>query len=251
MVVHLDESYDYDRTYMVLGALFCPHHRALHRGILAAKRAAGLVAVGGCVRETKYYHVTNARALGVAKNIVDAFMESAAWFRAVAIEEATLDLDRFGSPSEPRRIKRARAYKKFAELLIAHNTHDLTNGVLLTDRMTRCRGDEFVERMKDAFCRAGYGWSAGKVPSRFRHIEEVASHLQENQCLQLCDLLTGCVINRLVPIKNTYKNEIAEYVFRRVGIHDVPMPHWWHVSKAACERKYAKFYLWGWRPSKK
>ena len=36
-------------------------------------------------------------------------------------------------------------YKKFAELLITHNTENIYNGILLVDEVKRCNGDEFIE----------------------------------------------------------------------------------------------------------
>ena len=155
MVTYLDESYDNRNTYLLLGALFLPDSKPMAAGIIRLRNQANYCERDGSWREIKYNNCYRECDYDVASAVVDLFMDSEAWFRCIVIEQAVLDLDRFGGTYETDALKRARAYKKFCELLIGHNSQDIEQGVLLTDRMTRCRGDRFVEVMSDAFCRPG------------------------------------------------------------------------------------------------
>jgi hypothetical protein len=248
MLIYLDESYDNEHRFLLLGALFNPHPRYLNRRVAEIKRQHGFLRDDGRLREMKYRDCLHQTEHDVAREMIDAFFDSTSWFRCIAVEQAKVDPSRFGKPDETDNIKRARAYKKFAELLVAHNTEDLQGGVLLADGMTRCRGDEFRERMKDIFSTPNCGYSIGKVAPTLRHVAEIDSAAEHYQVLQVCDLLLGCILNNLFPTSNAWKNRLREYLVQRLGVASLLPQDWARYSKRYAETYHPKFNVWYWTP---
>jgi len=127
------------------------------------------------LKELKYNHCTNKQTFSVAKACVDAFFESTSYFRLIVIEQGAewFDLNRFGDPRDDKKMKMAKMYKKFTELLILHNTENLYNGLLLTDQLTRCNGDIFFILMKELFCKKGRNHSMDKNEPTLKDIIEI------------------------------------------------------------------------------
>src|SRR3990167_5104220 len=186
MLIYFDESYDQAHAYLLFGALFNPHPRFLHQRLNEIKHSHSFKLRDGSLAEIKYKNCYNEKNYAVCKEAVDAFFESTSWFRCVVVKQAELDLSKFGKYYEEDAIKRARAYKKFAEMLIANNTKDTVQNILLTDNLTRCKGDEFLERMKDIFCIQGSGHSEGKYTTTLKDIQEVDSSLPQYNVIQVC-----------------------------------------------------------------
>ena len=252
MLIYFDESYDGKHDYLVLGALFNPHSAFLHRELSEIKTKAQWVTLGGDLKEIKYSSCSRRADFEVCQQAIDSFIKSTSWYRCVVIDqrESHFDLSYFGRRDESIAIKKARAYKKFAELLIAHNTTNVSNGVLLTDRLTRCSGDEFREVMKREFSTPGSGYSAGKSVPILRAIEEVDTALEQYQVGQVCDLLSGCVLNNLCPTSNKYKNMIREYLSEQLGVPSLLKAYWGQYGKLDVERYHPKFNIWYWESKK-
>jgi len=245
VIIYLDESYDNPTNrYLLLGALFIPNQKGLRRAITDARHDANYRNSDGTWREIKYANCYREEDHRVASAVVDRFMAHEAWFRCIVVERSRMDLNRFGKASEATSLKQARAYKKFCEFLIGHNTADIRNGVLLADRMTRCRGDHFVQAMGEALCQPGTVWYDGEGAPRLRHVQEVDSKVEQYAPLQLCDLLTGSVLNGLVPTVNPWKNAIRRYVLEQIGVPDFSYATWRSLPKS----KAHKFGVWHWRP---
>ncbi len=139
MLTYFDECYDGNHSYLILGALYNPRPKQIHRDFLKRKREEKYFKTDGTVQEIKYSYCVDSKRFCVARLAVDCFKESSSFFRAIVIDQrpqSGFNLDFFGRPDEPRYIKDARAYKKFTELLLKSNI-TITNGVLLTDRMSR------------------------------------------------------------------------------------------------------------------
>ena len=154
MLIYFDESYDNEHRYLILGALFNPHQKFLHRELLKMKREYNFLDGRGKALEIKYSNCTTKQREEMNCRAIDIFMRSTSYFRAIVIDQTIMNLDYFGRKSDDNKIKMARAYKKFAELLLAHNTENIYNGVLLTDELNRCNGDRFIEIMKQEIGRA-------------------------------------------------------------------------------------------------
>ena len=248
MLIYFDESYDNERRYLILGALFNPHPRAFHQTMTEIKQKHGLLRPGGDSIEIKYSTTNTEERFRVCSDLIQAFARGTSWFRCVVIDQSLLTLDRFGTPSDPDVLKMARAYKRFCELLISSNTRSLVNGVLLCDRLTRCSGDRFIEVMKEAFSVPNHALSLGKGQPTLREIKEVDSHLDHYQVLQLCDLLTGCVLNSLVPGQNRWKATAKKCVQDVLKFPSFERSYWTSMSKGVADTKHPKFGIWYWTP---
>ena len=238
MIIYFDESYDNPRHYLLYGALFVPPNSTLHR------RVSEIRAEMNFTREIKYNRCKSPATLRVFERVVDAFIDDAAYFRCVVVDQHGFDYSTFGSASEPLSLKRARAYKKFAEMLLHPHLSQIQNAVFLADQLTRCDGDEFLERIRERFNPAG-------AKTTFRHLAEVSSALEQYQCLQVCDLLLGCVLNNLKPTKKTPKNEIRKYLCNRLNVPSFLSSAWESVSLAEAKKCSTKFSVWHWRVKKK
>lgn len=248
MLIYFDESYDLDRTYLLLGALFNPHPRFLHNEFVRSKQSLNYKTKTGSLKELKYAEITSRKDLIMAKEAIDIFMKSTSWFRCIVIEESLVDLDWFGDSEEEEKIKRARMYKKFAERLIGQNCEDIYNGTMLTDHLTRCRGDLFLEKMREEFCQPYKRHSDGKAVPTLKYIDEVHSHMYQYQVLQICDVMLGCVLNNLLPTRQLNKNEARLHLVGALGVPDLLPTFWKQIRKTEIETRSPKFNIWYWRP---
>ena len=126
-------------------------------------------------------------------------------------------------------IKKARADKKYAEMLISSNTKHTVNGVLLTDELTRCNGDEFIEKMKETFCIPGSEFSWGKKDPTLKDVMDVRSDKEEYQVMQR-------------------KNEIRKYLLKNLGISTLKETYWSQFKRWESEDNHPKFNVWYWKP---
>jgi len=238
MIVYFDESYDNEHHYLLYGALFVPRSSRLHQRVLRMRKETGYAG------EIKYNRCKNNATLKVCRRVVDAFVEDAAYFRCVVVEQHGFDYSIFGRAHEPLALKKARAYKKFSEMLLAPHVSETESAVFLADKMKRCRGDEFIDRLRECFNRPG-----GKAT--FRHMMEVHSSLEEHQCLQVCDLLLGCVLNNLKPTIKPAKNEIRNYLCKRLEVPNFLFTTWRNVPLREAKDPGTKFNVWYWSAGKK
>ena len=252
MIVYFDESYDGEHNFLILGAIFNPRSKTIHKSFLAAKRDLGYVDSNDTVKEIKYSYCSTNYLAKVASRGVDCFAESDSWFRAIVVDqrpESGFDLGFFGRVDEARPLKEARAYKKFTEMLLMRNSAGITNGTLLTDRMTRTKGDSFIKLITDLF-----GSSAGvRSPDGepvFSSVSEVDTALEQYHVGQIGDILQGVVLNELVPTKNRYKRRLREYVKERLGLTSLLPNYWDKLPKWKKDLIHPKYQLWYWKPTK-
>ena len=215
MVIYLDESYDWTGVYFCLGALFvCGDHEIFLESFNALRREANLTRPDGALRELKYTQIKYGRYEKAAVQAIQAFKAHNCYFRAVIIPLAQFDLGYYGKPFEADKIKRARAYKKFAEMLIEYNTPELQDGVLFADNLTRCKGalghgDEFIEVMKQRFQYIADDASTPKL----LQIQEVNSDHDNYALLQVCDVLLGATLNGVLKLpkgpRMAHKNRVT------------------------------------------
>lgn len=250
MLVYLDESYDNAHSFFLLGALFIPNSIPLHRAFRDIKIDEGYVTPQGEAKEIKYTQLRTARQLRIAKAGVDLFLESEGWFGCIVVDQRASSgwsLNYFGKPNESIAIKEARFYKRFSEILLWRNSRNIANGVLLTDRMTRCAGDAFLRLIADEF-------SAPSTPTSseptFQTVVEVDTALETYQLGQLGDLMTGAVLNELIsPGGKTsrYKRQFKEYLRDRLGVPSLG-PDYWHGPPGTSGARHPQFHAWYWQP---
>jgi len=251
MLIYFDESYDQEHQYLILGALFNPHPKFLHREWLKVKKNFGAIGKDGRALEIKYSNCTTKKREKICCEAIDIFIKSTSYFRAIVIDQNVMDLNYFGKRSEENKIKMARAYKKFAELLLSHNTDNIYNGVLLTDELTRCNGDEFMEIMRRDFCNLDGQHSNDNSKPTLKEINDISSHLENYHVNQINDILIGSILNNLKPTSKEYKNNIRKYLIKNLNVKNLLPDSWNKYSKSFVEEYYPKFSIWYWRPNGK
>ena len=252
MLTTFDECYDTDHNYLILGALFNPSHKIIHRAFVKVKREANYIHPNGKCREIKYTLCNNSERYQIAKLAVDCFNQSYSFFRAIVIDqrpESGFNLRYFGKSSERKALKEAKAYKKFIELLLKSNLTDIQpNGLLYTDKLTRCRGDAFCQLIKDSFGIAGEGYSVGLNKPIFKHISEVDTSIEDYHLGQIGDILQGVILNELVPGTNRWKRKLRNYVKGQLGIPSLSPEYWQILPKWFQNQKHPKYQIWYWKP---
>lgn len=248
--MYFDESYDMNKEFLILSALFSPRPKRLHSAMLNVKVAEHYLDAAGEPLEIKYSTSDTSRRSRVACKCVDCFAMSPSWFRAIVIETGAgkFDLNYFGRRFESDAMKWARAYKKFAELLLSHNCSGVENGVLLTDRLTRTKGDLFLELLRETFSQPGLAYSTGKTQPIFRHIQEVDTALPKYQVGQIGDILMGSILNALRPTKNRFKRRLRNHVVNVLSLPSLLPSYWQQLAKWQIEAMHPKFGIWYWRP---
>lgn len=251
MIIYLDESYDNNKKYFILGALFNPHHKFLLREIKNIKTVNSFFNNDGTFKEIKYNNCFCKENFDVATMMIDSFLKSTSYFRAIVIETARLDLKEFGKYNEQDKIKWARTYKKFAEMLIRYNSSKIFNGVLLTDGLTRCDGDLFIEKMTEEFCFVDkINKNRFNIPT-LKSISDVRSNVESYQVIQLNDILLGCILNNLIPTTNKWKNRLRDYLIKAINVPNLLKDFWSKFPKYILEKNYAKYNIWYWKPKNK
>lgn len=96
MLIYFDESYDNEHRYLILGALFNPHPKYLHRELLEVKKRYKYLNKEGKALEIKYYNCTSKTREKMNCEAIDIFMKSTSYFRAIVIDQTLMNLNRFG-----------------------------------------------------------------------------------------------------------------------------------------------------------
>lgn len=248
MLIYFDESYDQEHRYLILGALFNPHPKFLHREWLEIKRKNGFIGRDGKALEIKYSNCTTKKRQEMCCVAIDIFMKSTSYFRAIVVDQDIMNLDYFGKKSEDKKIKMARAYKKFAELLLVHNTENIYNGVLLTDELTRCNGDKFMEIMKQDFCVPDGKYCDDRNRLTLKEVTAIKSNIEDYHVNQINDILIGAILNNLRPTSKEYKNNAREHLIKCLNVKSLLQESWGNYSKTNAEKYFPKYNIWYWRP---
>lgn len=253
MLTTFDECYDNDHDYLILAALFNPSHRSIHKAFLKAKRDIGYINADGSAKEIKYSYCNSRKRFEIATKAVDCFKDGKSFFRAIVIDqrpESGFNIGYFGNRNEPRALKAARAYKKFTELLLKSNIPSIPNGILVTDRLTRCRGDAFYQLISELFGKYGEGYSKGRTEPVFRHVQEVDTALEQYHIGQIGDILQGVILNELKPCKNRWKRKLRNYVKQELNLLSLLPDYWKPLPKWQQDQQHPKYQIWYWTPEK-
>ncbi len=275
VIIYLDESYDWQGTYFLLGALFVREdHDIFLQSFTSLKLEEKFCTPSGQPRELKYVKIKNPKTKRLALKAIRAFNAQPAYFRAVIIPQSQFDLDYFGKRYEAEKIKRARAYKKFAEMLIEYNTPGVRDAVLFADDLSRCKGsiissgDEFLEAMRQRFQYGIYEEQITGERRKLRHISEVSSAHDKYALLQVCDVLLGATLNGVLKLAKgpgmTYKNETTQEMTEILGLPSLDKNYWQPLnqlyakeyrSRVTMEQylkaTHHKYRLWFWKPGAK
>ena len=120
--IYVDESGTHGDKWLIIGMLFVPTHGILQSELCKAKDVHGYLNTSP-KRSAKYkeIHLTgfkSSRDVSVAKDWIDLFVRHDCYFRAVVVDWSIWDGRHFGGPFEPEALKKRRAYKKWAEMLL-------------------------------------------------------------------------------------------------------------------------------------
>jgi hypothetical protein len=271
MIIYLDETYDWQGTYFLLGALFVVgDHDIFLESFNSLKREERFLLADGQLRELKYSKINYGNHERMALKALQVFKAHSCYFRAVIVHLAQIDLKYFGKPYELEKIKRARMYKKFAEMLIEYNTPELTNGILFADNLTRCQGplegsDKFIEVMKERFQHTVYDHDLSVSAPKLKTIQEVSSDDQNYALMQVCDVLLGSTLNGVLKIpkgpRMVHKIRVTEKMKEILDLPSLDRDYWQPLTKLY-KREYEqkiqladysrsthyKYRLWFWRP---
>lgn len=221
----------------------------------------------GTLSELKYARIKYGKLEKTAVQAIQAFKAHNCYFRAVIIPMRQFDLNYYGKPFEADKIKRARAYKKFAEMLIEYNTPELKDGILFADNLTRCKGgalgfgDEFIEVMKQRF---QYPAGEDASPPKLKHVQEVSSEDNEYALLQVCDVLLGSTLNGILRLRKgprmVHKERVTAKMKEILDLPSLEKDYWQPLTRlymkeykqGISEENYAKsthhkYRLWFWK----
>jgi hypothetical protein len=252
MRIYADESGTHGNGWLIIGMLFVPDHGQLHSDLCKAKDTKSYFNTGRGKARYKELHFANlksARDAEVSELWIDSFLGSASVFRSVVVDWSIFDPKHFGDPFEPTALKQRRAYKKWAELLLQPELATITNASFYLDRLRLMYGYDVIGSLKDRFQRDQYGESLRRP--RIKEFQATESWKDANQCLQLCDLLVGCVYQSLKSGKNPVKRRVMEYLFEKLQAHGVKgrASGYWRGYGPHVRRHFPKFSEWFWRPT--
>ena len=86
MLTYFDECYDGNHSYLILGALYNPRAKQIHKDFLKKKRDERYFKADGTVQEIKYNYCNNSKRFRIARGAVDCFKDSTSFFRGVVVD---------------------------------------------------------------------------------------------------------------------------------------------------------------------
>ena len=253
MRIYADESGTHGTDWLVIGMLFVPDHGTLHPALCKIKEEHCYLNKArrnssARYKETHFAEFQTSNDVTVAKAWIDRFLLSDSYYRAVVVEWSVFQGRFFGTPFEPEALKKRKAYKKWAEMLLHPEVKKCSGAIFILDRLEIMYGYDVIDHLRDRFTR-NY---EGSTP-RIRDFQAVASWKDAHQCLQLCDLLTGCVFQSLVPSRNPLKLETRDYLYEKLkpgGVREMGPKFWRGFEKTTLSRHFPKFSEWFWKPER-
>ena len=236
--------------------LFVPDHGALHSALCRAKEEQRYFNRSPKRRARyKELHLTEFRSqrdVNVAKAWIDCFIAQSCYYRSVIVDWSNWDSSYFGSPFEPEALKRRKAYKKWAEMLLHPELKEPTLGKpiyharLLLDKLRVMYGYDVLDHLRCRFTENYCGESP--FVETFEHTD---SWRDANQCLQLCDTLTGGLYQSLVPAQKSVKIAVRDYLaaaLRPFNVREFSPGVWRGYDKSSLRKHFPKFSAWFWKP---
>jgi hypothetical protein len=256
--IYIDEAGTHGGDWLIIGALFVPDHGKLHAALCEVKDDLGYLNKNpkrkARYKETHLAEFHRQADLDVAEKWIDLFIEHSCFYRCVVLDWRIYDGSYFGGPFEPAALKKRRAYKKLAEMLLQPEFTDpregkpIRNAELYLDRLLIMYGYDVVDELADRFTRHYAGGSP--YVAKFQHTD---SWRDANQCLQLCDLLTGSQYQALQPSGSQWKLGARDYLataLKPEGIKGLAVTFWSQYRQTKAH-KFSKYHAWFWLPDRK
>src|SRR5882672_3630857 len=190
MRIYADESGTHRGNWLVIGMLFVPDHHLLHPALCKTKDALryfNTTRKRAKYRETHFAKFQSLIDVEVSKKWIDEFCLSSAYFRSIVVDWRTYQGRYFGDPFEAESLKKRRAYKKWAEMLLQPEVSGFSGAQYFHDRLDIIHRYDFITHFRERFTKDEYH---GRSPW-IREYQAVDSWKDAHQCLQLCDLLVG------------------------------------------------------------
>lgn len=254
--IFVDESGTHDAKWFIIGMLFVPDHGALHSELCKIKDECGYnntsAKKSAQYKEIHFKKFRSGNDARVAKRWIDAFIKHNCFYRSIVIDWSTYDGRYFGDPFDSQALKKRRAYKKWAELLIQP---ELTNpspvpvkgAELYLDHLNVLCGYDILSHLEDRFT----GRYEGTTPY-IRSFQHTHSWKDANQCLQLCDLLTGCLYHELEPGTKEFKIQVRDYLKEQLkaqGVAEFRPEFWKGFDPKTLRTHFPKYSAWFWKPT--
>ena len=188
------------------------------------------------------------------KKWIDLFIAHSCYYRCVVVDWRKWEGKHFGDPFEPESLKKRRAYKKWAEMLLQpelklpDGTPRFCNAAFYLDKLRILYGYDVLDHLRVRFTGDYHGSSP--YIELFQHTD---SWKDANQCLQLCDLLTGCLYQSLVPAQSPQKREMRGYLdqtLAELGVQRNTPSFWRGYAQNTLTDHFPKFSAWFWRPAR-
>lgn len=257
MRIYIDESGTHGKEWLVIGMLFVSDHGPLHAALCNAKDKIGYFNTSprfkAKYKETHLSKFRSQRDVDVASEWMDLFLAHNCYYRSVVVDWSIWEGKYFGGAFEAEALKKRRAYKKWAEMLIQPETRNsegeprFYHAKLYLDRLCAMRGYDILDHLQNRFTE-GYHGESPFIDS-FQHAD---SWKDANQCLQLCDLLTGAVYQNLVPSTNEFKVAASDCLAERLrplGVDRLDAGFWRQFAQTTLRQRFPKFSEWFWRPT--
>lgn len=260
--IYIDESSTHAGSeWLLIGMLFVPNHGALHNALAQAKEDESYFNTRpdrtARYRELHFADVASAKDVRVGKKWIDEFLLHPCHFRCLVFEWAMWDGSHFGDPFEPDALKKRRAYKKWCELLLQPelssplDERPIRGAELYLDRLRITYGYDVIDHLRERFSPSPEYRGTTPYITKFQH---TASWRDANQCLQLADLLLGCLKQELMPSTNARKDELRRYLAERlepVGVRHLGAGFWRQYHPKTLREKLQKYSAWFWQPERK
>jgi hypothetical protein len=259
--IYADESGTHEGSpWLLIGMLFVPQHAQLHRALCEAKDSENYFNKNPR-RKAKYrclhfVDISTARDVRVGKKWIDAFLLLPSHFRCLAFDWSMWHGKYFGDAFEPDTLKKRRAYKKWCELLLQPELADPLDGgpirgaELFLDRLRIAYQYDVLDHLKERFTPTEY---RGRKPYLAK-LQHAASWRDANQCLQLADLLLGCVKHELMPSRSKEQAKLHQYLVEKLkplGIAHLGPGFWKQYHPKTLREHMPKFSVWFWQPERK
>jgi hypothetical protein len=258
--IYADESGTHSDQWLIIGMLFVPDHGPLHSALCKVKEEFSYFnrspKTSARYKETHLTGFRSFRDVEVGKKWVDLFVAHSCYYRCVVVDWSIWNGKYFGTPFEPEALKKRRAYKKWAEMLLQPETRlpsgepRFRNAEFYLDKLRILYGYDVLDHLQSRFT----GEYKGVEPfiSVYRHTD---SWKDANQCLQLCDLLTGSLYQALVPApRSPEKHAMCSYVgevLGRQGVKSLSPSFWKQYAQNTLTQHFPKYSAWFWRPTNK
>jgi hypothetical protein len=257
--IYADEAGTHGGDWLVIGMLFVPDHGSLHSALCEVKERNAYFN-NSPKRSNRYKEIhladfKSSRDVAVGKEWLVQFLRHSCYYRSIVVDWSIWDGSYFGNPFDAEALKKRRAYKKWAEMLLNPELRSPCDGRQIyhahfyLDRLRAIANYDVLQYLEERFSR-NY---AGESPyiDQYQHTD---SWRDANQCLQLCDLLTGCVYQSLVPSEKAEKRQMRSYLedmLKPLGVKRMVPGFWRQYAKETLTKHFPKFSAWFWRPSEK